>query len=185
MESVSDSATLKCVLIIILILLLIWALYPTQNTIKAESFNPDTRTVLNSPKEYQQKDVPLIQPPSYDAETYAIQSGTGFIPQKNYFTPWGTMVKSGDIMGADGSSPVSGSSIDEFTMNFNQCSPACCSDQWPVPFKLPTDKTLCNSEDKFVPSSYYCNNGWQNSGCLCMKKDQSDFLQTRGANTDY
>jgi hypothetical protein len=50
--------------------------------------------------------------------------------------------------------------------------------------KMPVDKMTCGSTDEFVPSNYMCNNGWQDSGCLCLKKDQADFINSRGINTD-
>ena len=67
-------------------------------------------------------------------------------------------------------------------LNFNMCSKSCCSKQYPTPFDLPTDPLVCNSEQEFVPSSYTCNNAWQDSGCVCMTKDQSLFLNKRGNN---
>ena len=42
-------------------------------------------------------------------------------------------------------------------LNFNLCSPACCSDQYSLPFKMPADKMTCNSKKDFVPTSYMCN----------------------------
>jgi len=35
---------------------------------------------------------------------------------------------------------------------------------------------------EFVPSPYSCNNAWQDSGCVCMTKNQKDFLASRGGN---
>lgn len=68
-------------------------------------------------------------------------------------------------------------------LGFNMCSKSCCSPQYPPPFHVPVDPLVCNSKDEFVPSSYTCNNGWQDSGCLCMTKKQSKFLGSRGGNT--
>lgn len=62
------------------------------------------------------------------------------------------------------------------------CSKSCCSPQYPVPFSLPTDKMVCDSNEKYVPSGITCNNGWQDTGCLCMTEEQSIFLATRGQN---
>lgn len=176
------SDAIKILLVVVIVALVIWIIYPY---FKTENFKQDIKIVSNFPTDYKEKEIPVIRPPSYDADTMAIQAGADFIPQKHYFTPWGTMVQVGDFSTADGTPALSSDSVTDYTMNFNQCSPACCSDQWPVPFKIPTDKMLCNSEDVFVPTSYFCNNGWQNSGCLCMTKQQSDFLQTRGNNSDY
>lgn len=176
------SGAIKLLLIIVLIALVIWILYPYFTTnVSPEKFKQDIKMIPNNPMAYQQQDI-TIQPSSYDVDTDIIQSGTGFIPQKNYFTPWGTIIQVKDMV--DGSQVLSESAVTDYTMNSNQCSIACCSDQWPVPFKMPVDKTLCESNDEFVPTSYFCNNGWQNSGCLCMTKQQSEFLNARGSNTD-
>lgn len=67
----------------------------------------------------------------------------------------------------------------------NMCSKACCSDQYPPPFKLKVDPLVCGNKGDFVPSNLMCNNSWQNSGCLCLTKKQSKFLANRGGNADY
>jgi hypothetical protein len=192
METINKGCSLNEVLaIIVIVAIAFWAIPALLNYCKIDGFdgavkyNPDLVTVLNKPGEFKQEDIPAISPPSYDADTLAIQSGSAYLPQKEFITPWGTHVKLGDFATADGSPAYGADAITDYTLNFNQCSPACCSDQWPVPFKLPVDKMLCDSEDKFVPSTYVCNNGWQNSGCLCMTQQQSDFLQMRGTNSDY
>lgn len=71
----------------------------------------------------------------------------------------------------------------EFSMGYNMCSKSCCSPQYPPPFDLPIDPLVCGSDKEFVPSSYTCNNGWQDAGCLCMTKDQASFLSHRGNNS--
>jgi hypothetical protein len=181
-----DSHAMKILLVVVVVALIIWMIYPYfKQKGSSESFKSCMKVVSNEPTVYEQREPPMIEPPSYDSDTMAIQSGSDYIPQKQYFTPWGTIMKVGDVLSSDGEPVFSDASLANNTMNFNQCSPSCCSDQWPVPFKMPVDKTLCGSKDEFVPTSYYCNNGWQDSGCLCMTKKQSDFLQTRGSNTDY
>jgi hypothetical protein len=67
-------------------------------------------------------------------------------------------------------------------LNFNMCSPSCCSPQYPTPFPMPADPLVCSSKQESVPSSYTCNNAWQNSGCLCMTKQQALFMNNRGNN---
>src|SRR5207253_2730531 len=124
-------------------------------------------------------------PPKYDAYRYLVESGSQFTPQDQYFTPWGTMIKFGDTNMPDGTTIADPTGVGDYSLNYNQCSPACCSDQWPVPFKVPVDKMLCGSREEYVPSIYHCNNGWQDSGCLCLTKKQNDFLVTRGLNADY
>lgn len=68
-------------------------------------------------------------------------------------------------------------------MGFNLCSKSCCSPQYPPPFGTAPDNLVCNSKDKFVATSYTCNNGWQDSGCLCATEEQAKFMVTRGGNT--
>ena len=68
-------------------------------------------------------------------------------------------------------------------LNSNICSLACCTNQWPLPFKIPVDKNMCNNSNEYVKSNYFCSNSSQDSGCLCMKKDQGHFLNTRGSNS--
>ena len=38
------------------------------------------------------------------------------------------------------------------------------------------------NKDKYVPSNIMCNNAYQDSGCLCLTKEQAGFLSNRGGN---
>ena len=69
-----------------------------------------------------------------------------------------------------------------FLLHNNLCSKSCCSEQYPVPFKLQYDKYVCQNKNEFIPSSYICNNSMQDSGCLCMTKKQGSFIYNRGGN---
>lgn len=64
----------------------------------------------------------------------------------------------------------------------NMCSKSCCSPQYPTPFPMPFDPLVCASEQEFVPSNFSCNNADQNAGCMCITKEQSKFLGSRGGN---
>lgn len=64
----------------------------------------------------------------------------------------------------------------------NYCSKSCCSEQYPTSFKLQYDKKICNSKDEYVPTNLMCNSGDHGTGCLCMKKEQAEFLASRGGN---
>lgn len=64
----------------------------------------------------------------------------------------------------------------------NLCSKSCCSAQYPVPFKLNYDDMVCRQNQEFVPNNIMCNNSWQDSGCLCMTKNQFNNLANRGGN---
>ncbi|MBA42456.1 MAG: hypothetical protein CMF62_00415 [Magnetococcales bacterium] len=68
------------------------------------------------------------------------------------------------------------------SIQHNLCSKSCCSEQYPTPFKMKHDPYVCNNKDKFVPSNIYCNNSFQDSGCLCLTKDQSEYMYNRGGN---
>lgn len=63
----------------------------------------------------------------------------------------------------------------------SHCSKACCSQQYPFGYKLKVSPYICGSE-KFVPSSYMCNNALEDSGCLCMTQANSKYLGNRGNN---
>jgi hypothetical protein len=67
-------------------------------------------------------------------------------------------------------------------LQFNMCSKSCCSEQYPLPFKMPVDSAVCASKSEFVPNNYMCNNAWQDTGCVCMTKDQANFIGSRGGN---
>lgn len=164
------------VIVVVVILILVG-----PNT-KTEGFNEDVRVVENEPISFKQTDIPLIDLPhnvqEKDLISGIIEAGTEYIPQKDFYTPWGSLVDLTDKKAnstSDDSAIVNG-------LNYNQCSMACCSAQWPVPFKVPVDESIEAHADDFVPTNYYCNNGWQNSGCVCMTKEQSQFLDSRGHN---
>lgn len=70
----------------------------------------------------------------------------------------------------------------EMSIQHNLCSKSCCSDQWPTPFKQKYDPFVCKNKDQFVPSNIFCNNSFQDSGCLCLNKKQAQFLYNRGGN---
>lgn len=66
----------------------------------------------------------------------------------------------------------------------NLCSPSCCSSQWPTPWKQKSDPYVCDGLKKglYVPSRMFCNNTFNDSGCMCLTKDQARFLYLRGSN---
>jgi hypothetical protein len=65
--------------------------------------------------------------------------------------------------------------------SYNLCSKSCCSAQI-LPFSLTPDDYVLMSGKEYLPTPYTCNNGWQDSGCMCMTKEQSMNLKTRGAH---
>ena len=69
------------------------------------------------------------------------------------------------------------------SMRFVDRSPACCSAQYPVPFKIKVDKEIMDHAGDYVPSIYFGNNnGWQNHGCACVRKEDANSLFVRGGN---
>lgn len=66
----------------------------------------------------------------------------------------------------------------------NQCSPACCSPQYPLPFSMGDNGLIPPNTDpsKFIQNEYTCNNAWQGAGCSCMNKKQAKFIGARGTN---
>jgi hypothetical protein len=139
-----------------------------------QEFQPNLKQVSNSAQDYRQLD---IMPPEPEQEmgTPIIEDGMDFISHKHYYAPWGNMINL--------ENPEQGDPVDTSTavngLNNNRCSMSCCSKQWPLPFKLLTDDEDVKGH---VPNNYFCNNGLQDSGCVCMTQDQSNFLDSRGAN---
>ena len=155
-------------LLIIVVIVTICILYPNFFGMFREGFdekkvnNPST---LHNPKEHQPElnneidRTPLVGLPSQMIPAWESDS-----------------LRYGDFDGLnDGADGNMG-------MGFNLCSKSCCSTQYPTPFGLPVDPLVCGSKQEFVPSTYTCNNGWQDGGCLCMTKEQALFLNTRGNN---
>jgi len=71
----------------------------------------------------------------------------------------------------------------EMSIQHNLCSKSCCSAQWPTPFKQKYDPYVCGgAKSDYVPSTIFCNNSFQDAGCLCLNKKQATFLYNRGGN---
>ena len=168
------SHTIKIVLFIVVIILLLWSLYSYYNSNNTPEKFINQKIISKDPLILQQKETVPVFSPVVDNK---IQAAIEFIPKNDYFTQWGSMGQA-DITLNQGSGTEG---IEKYTLGQNQCSAACCTNQWPVPFELP--EMLCaGNKSEFVPSGYYCNDGINNSGCLCMKKDQANFLQSHGLN---
>ena len=71
---------------------------------------------------------------------------------------------------------------DQGSGRFTDRSPACCSPQYPLPFKIPVDEEILKNAKDFVPNPYMGNNNWMNAGCTCMKKVNANKLAVRGGN---
>lgn len=69
------------------------------------------------------------------------------------------------------------------SMRFTDRSPACCAPTYPIPFKIKVDKEIMDHAGDYVPSIYFGNNnGWQNHGCACVRKEDAQALFSRGNN---
>lgn len=74
---------------------------------------------------------------------------------------------------------------DMVDMNYALCSKSCCSPQYPTGIPIKPDKYVeeaIKSGKKFVPTSYTCQNNWEDSGCMCMTEKDALFLNRRGMN---
>jgi hypothetical protein len=69
----------------------------------------------------------------------------------------------------------------EMNVANNLCSKSCCSAQWGGPV-MKNDPFVCSNKDDFVPSNIMCNNVFNDSGCMCVTKEQSQFIYNRGGN---
>lgn len=118
-----------------------------------------------------------ITPTIFDAGSGTIMSAPEFVPSQ-FLSPW-YKAYTGNIKNQylldDGSNGANG-------LQFNMCSKACCSEQYPLPFKMPVSSEVCASKSEFVPNNYMCNNAWEDSGCVCMTKEQANFIGSRGGN---
>jgi hypothetical protein len=64
----------------------------------------------------------------------------------------------------------------------NICSKQCCKHaQWPLPNELLSKDIPEEKLANYVGSNFSCNFG-SGSGCLCLTKDNFDYLAKRGTN---
>jgi len=146
---------------------------PRSGYVYPEMFDP----IAPEGEMQEMQELPDKNQPYVDAKTGSLLDGPGFeqghvdgvsqevlqnIPSNYYFLD-------------DGASG-------EMSVQHNLCSKSCCSEQWPTPFKQKSDPFVCSNKDKFTPSRMFCNNSFQDSGCLCLTKSQSLFLNNRGGN---
>ena len=65
-------------------------------------------------------------------------------------------------------------SIDKF--DTKSCSKQCCKHiQWPIPFNT-TDPNNKDLYKDYIGSNFSCNLGPTGSGCLCLKKEDYEYL---------
>ena len=64
----------------------------------------------------------------------------------------------------------------------NVCSKQCCKHvQWPVPHDAKTKDMSDKELEKYISTNLSCNFG-SGSGCLCVTKDDFNYLANRGSN---
>ena len=69
-------------------------------------------------------------------------------------------------------------------IDLNKCSRQCCSQtQWPLPQELQVNDMTPEEASKYMPNNFSCNFG-ESSGCLCLTKDNYNYLSSRGNNTN-
>jgi hypothetical protein len=118
----------------------------------------------------------FVNPTVYEPELASAISKSEFIGMPNVILPpWG--LSEGAYVDAldDGDMGNAG-------LHYNLCSKSCCAPQFPPPFGMEGDELTEKHKGEFVESSYMCNNAWQDSGCMCMTKKQSEFMASRGGN---
>jgi len=165
----NDKTVQKVLALIVVAVLFLW--YRRE---KFEGFAEERRA---DKLEMHVNDIP-IQPTEVMPNIYTVMSGSGYVPPKEVVMPWGD-----DMYEKYGKNDnLDDGENGNMGLSTNLCSPACCSEQWPTPHKLPHDKFICGNKDKYQPSNYFCNNSYQSSGCLCLKKSQAEFLANRGNN---
>ena len=123
------------------------------------------------PREYiTEENAISIPPPNFDNETNAIYSSTDYIPYK--INPAWTHGMS-----------LADNEDDDMSVMFNLCSPSCCNQQYPIPHKLDSDPLIAGKEASFVATPMSCSNSYQGSGCMCVSKNEANFLRNRGGNS--
>lgn len=64
----------------------------------------------------------------------------------------------------------------------NICSKQCCKYvQWPVPHDATTKEISDKNMENYIGTNLSCNFG-SGSGCLCVTKDDFNYLSSRGSN---
>lgn len=166
-----DTKTMSFILIVVVIVVFIWVVYPIVQkyispVLGKESFDNKNISMPAS-----------VQKPDVDPSVGSLVTGPGFetTDYARIYQPAGSSIPSNYYFLDDGDGG-------DMSIQYNLCSKSCCSPQWPTPFKLKYDPYVCANKDKFVPSRIFCNNSFQDAGCLCLTKDQARFIYNRGGN---
>jgi hypothetical protein len=184
MPSIFEDKKTKIILAIVVIVLLLWW-FNKSNSLHNENDTPEQFGPGRQPTgDYVVAQ--HVEPAYYDPQSGTMMTSPDYIPQE-IEPAWG---KQADNLGhydapnfnAKVGAIDRATDIGDASMAFDMCSKSCCADQYPLPFNLPGNPEVCQNKGDFVPSSYMCNNNWEDAGCLCMTKRQSNMLATRAGN---
>lgn len=133
--------------------------------------------------EGKQEDITII-PKFYDAESNTMMDSAKMVNGIPMYSPWRKAIFSSNM---DSSYMISlsddpNSNQDEGSMRFTRRSPACCSAQYPLPFKLNVPKEIYENKDGIVDNYYMGNSAQDGAGCACANKYDIEQLATRGKN---
>ena len=155
----------------------------------ADTYSKITNSLTTTPAEDstniegKQEDITII-PKFYDAESNTMMDSAKMVNGIPMYSPWRKAIFSSNM---DSSYMISlsddpNSNQDEGSMRFTRRSPACCSAQYPLPFKLNVSKEIYNNKDGLVDNYYMGNSAQDGAGCACANKYDIEQLATRGKN---
>lgn len=68
-----------------------------------------------------------------------------------------------------------------FSYNLGVCSSNCCATQWNIPNNLKSNDNIDpDNNPKYIRANMSCNNGVNNTGCVCLTQESKDLLTNRG-----
>ena len=155
----------------------------------ADTYSKLTSSMTETPAEDstniegKQEDITII-PKFYDAESNTMMDSAKMVNGIPMYSPWRKAIFSSNM---DSSYMISlsddpNSNQDEGSMRFTRRSPACCSAQYPLPFKLNVSKEIYENKDGLVDNYYMGNSAQDGAGCACANKYDIEQLATRGKN---
>jgi len=184
LKKLSTTQKLIGVVVLVLVVYLLYTHYENLDGNPVTLSNSNLATITNNSdnklgaQEYKQPEVaPAIT--LYDRHTGSAVSGSEFVGLPQEIEPANgaaTVANYGAVDRLDDGYNGAGG------LNYNVCSKSCCGPQYPPPFALEEDEFVAKNKDKYVPNNYMCNNAWNNSGCVCMTKDQREYISSRGHN---
>jgi hypothetical protein len=190
LEQLKKLSTTQKLIGVVVLVLVVYLLYTHYENLEGKPVTLGkenktvTATITNHPDnklgahEYKQPEVPPAIT-LYDRHTGSAVSGSEFVGLPHEIEPANgdtTVANYGAVDRLDDGYNGAGG------LNYNVCSKSCCGPQYPPPFALEEDEFVAKNKDKYVPNNYMCNNAWNNTGCVCMTKDQREYISSRGHN---